>query len=433
MLSYLARYLHYKYIAYSAALIFMVSSCSPSRVKEDISKLSGNNISESKNEVRLSGAKAIPVGQDNYTQAPVPEPDRLSNSSNNLPPEETISPAAFNAVSNIAEDELNEMLKDLNKPTNPPYLIHRGDVMEISIPFEPESTRVVTVRPDGKIGYLYDVDIPVAGLTYPEMINQLKEALKSYYYNPSVSVNSKVFAGSQVYVMGPVASPGPISVQNSSHLLEVLSKAGVLTLLPKDQLISYSNSNVTNDVVDLKNSYMVRAGKILPINFYALLIKRDMRYNIVVQPDDFIFFPSSYLSDVTKRVYVCGAVAAPSVYNFTTYGTFISALANSGGIDKYRADATKCVVVRKNAGKIITLDYNKIVMGKAEDIPLQDSDIVFIPERGLYESSRWTTTIIGEIIAPLQALIQGGSAVKSVNMQDWNPASNLGAVDNFMK
>lgn len=331
-----------------------------------------------------------------------------------------------------SEQELAQLLKTLNQSANPAYRIHRGDVMEIAIPFEPESSRVVTVRPDGNISYLYDIDIPAAGLTYPELVETLKKELRTYYYNPGVSVNSKLFSGSQVYVMGPVDRPGPVPVQNSSRLLEVLATAGVLKLLPKDQVVSYSNANVTNDVIDLRNAYMMRDGQILPIDFHRLLMQRDMRFNIFVRPDDFIFFPSSYLSDVTKRVYVCGAVAVPRVYTFTTYGTFMSAVANSSGIEKYRADGNNCLIIRKDSGGIIRVNYNDIVSGTTPDIPLQDSDIVFIPERGLYATSRWTTTVINEIVAPLRSLIQSDTTVKGLNMQNWSPASNLGPVDGLM-
>ncbi len=331
-----------------------------------------------------------------------------------------------------AETELDKELASLSQAYNPIYRINRGDTLEISIPFEPDSRQLVNVRPDGTLGYLYGVEVEAAGLTYPELKTKIEEELEKYYYQPKVDINGKTFSGSQIYIMGPIKSPGSHVIQNNTKLLDCLSIAGVLSQIPGANLLSYNNSQ-TNDVVDLKNSYIMREGKILPIDFERLLLKREMKFNIYVQANDFLFFPSSYLSDISESVYIIGAVTSPRIYQYTTDTSFMSAIASAGGVDKYRADRNHIAIIRKNADKLITISYNKIINGEQPDIALEDKDIIYVPERGLYSASRWTTTIIGEIIAPLQAIVQASSASKAVNMQDWNPTSDFGPTDVWMQ
>ena len=328
--------------------------------------------------------------------------------------------------------DIDKELEELRKKFNPTYRITRGDQLEISIPFEPDSRQLINVRPDGTLGYLYGVEVKAAGLTYPELKTKIEKKLEKYYYKPQIDINGKTFSGSQVFIMGPIKSPGSHIIQNNTKLLDFLSMAGVLSQLPSANLLSYRNSQ-TNDVVDLKHSYMMRDGKILPIDFQRLLLNREMKYNIYVRANDFLFFPSSYLTDISESTYIIGAVTTPRVYQYTTTTTFMSAIAAAGGIDKYRADRNHIAIIRKSANNIITINYNKVINGEEPDIELEDKDIIYVPERGLYSASRWTTTIIGEIIAPLQTIIQASSSSKAINMQNWNPASEFGPADGWMK
>ena len=146
------------------------------------------------------------------------------------------------------------------KKYNPTYRITRGDTIEIAIPFEPDSRQVVNIRPDGTLGYLYGVEVMAEGLTYPELKDKIEAQLAEYYIKPKVDINGKTFSGSQVYIMGPIKSPGGHIIQNNTKLLDFLSMAGVLSQLPSANLLSYRNSQ-TNDVVDLTNSYMMTRWK----------------------------------------------------------------------------------------------------------------------------------------------------------------------------
>lgn len=323
------------------------------------------------------------------------------------------------------KDSLYTMLRELCQPRNPTYRINNGDLLEISVSGDSDTTREIMVRPDGYLNYLYNIEVRAAGLTYEEFKQELTQQLRNYYRNPDVTVIGKSFSGSLVYVMGPIKNPGEHSIQNNTSLLQVLAKAGVMSLIPQTSLTSANSTEQTNDVVNLQRAYMVREGHVLPINFEKLILAQDMRYNIYVQPNDFIFFPSSYLLEESKRAYVCGTVAAPHVYRFTTYGTFMSAIASSGGVLQYRADLKRCLIIRKSRKEPIIINYYDIIKGKLKDIPLEDSDIVYIPDRKLYKGSRWVSTVLSEIVAPLQSIINADTMLKMYNGQNWKLNSNV--------
>jgi protein involved in polysaccharide export with SLBB domain len=101
-----------------------------------------------------------------------------------------------------------------------------------------------------------------------------------------------------------------------------------------------------------------------------------MSQNIYLQPDDFIFLPSS----LYQAVYVLGAVTNPRSVPYTDQLTLVSALANVNG---YLRDAyvTHIAILRGslNQPHIMVVDYKAIISGATTDVPLEPGDIVYVP------------------------------------------------------
>ena len=68
-------------------------------------------------------------------------------------------------------------------------LIRRGDVLQISVPGEPNISRSVLVRADGFITMPLLNDIEVAGLTQQQVQKLLVERLQHFVANPEVTVS----------------------------------------------------------------------------------------------------------------------------------------------------------------------------------------------------------------------------------------------------
>ena len=68
------------------------------------------------------------------------------------------------------------------------YKIGPHDVLQIDVWKEPEITRSVQVRPDGKITLPLLNDVQAAGLTPMELAHRIREGLKKYINDPQVTV-----------------------------------------------------------------------------------------------------------------------------------------------------------------------------------------------------------------------------------------------------
>src|SRR5580658_10027496 len=67
--------------------------------------------------------------------------------------------------------------------TDPNYLIGAQDVLDISVWKEPDLSRAVPVRPDGKISLPLLNDVQAAGLTPAQLAAQITTGLNKYMTN----------------------------------------------------------------------------------------------------------------------------------------------------------------------------------------------------------------------------------------------------------
>jgi len=69
------------------------------------------------------------------------------------------------------------------------YKIGPQDVLRIDVWKEPEISRSVPVRPDGKVSLPLLNDVQAAGLTAMELANVISEGLKKFMNSPQVTVS----------------------------------------------------------------------------------------------------------------------------------------------------------------------------------------------------------------------------------------------------
>ena len=87
-------------------------------------------------------------------------------------------------------------------------MIGAQDVLDINVWKEPDVSRVVPVRPDGKISLPLLNDVQAAGLTPDQLAAKVTEDLKKYVTNPQVTVIVTAINSQRVYILGEVTRPG---------------------------------------------------------------------------------------------------------------------------------------------------------------------------------------------------------------------------------
>jgi len=119
----------------------------------------------------------------------------------------------------------------------------------------------------------------------------------------------------------------------------------------------------------------------LTVNLNELMETGNMKNNIVLQAGDVVTVPHAGI------VYVLGAVGRPGGFVLTNdreQMTTLKILALAGGFTP-TAKSSHAVVIRKDAqGKQheVDVDLKKIRNRQAEDLQLQPSDILYVPESG---------------------------------------------------
>jgi len=113
------------------------------------------------------------------------------------------------------------------------YVIGAQDVLDISVWKEPEVSRVVPVRPDGKISLPLLNDVQAAGLTPAMLAAQITESLKKYVTSPQVTVIVTTINSQRVYISGEVLKPGAYPMLPGMTVMQALTSAAGFTPFAK--------------------------------------------------------------------------------------------------------------------------------------------------------------------------------------------------------
>jgi polysaccharide export outer membrane protein len=158
------------------------------------------------------------------------------------------------------------------------YKIGPQDVLRIDVWKEPDISRVIPVRPDGKISLPLLNDVQAAGLTSLELASALSEGLKKFINNPQVTVTVTETNSRRVFLTGEVLRPGAIPLLPSMTVLQALSSGGGFTQFAR-----------------IKNIYILRQedGKQVkhPFNYKDVVSGKKPEDNIALQPGDVIVVP----------------------------------------------------------------------------------------------------------------------------------------------
>lgn len=161
---------------------------------------------------------------------------------------------------------------------DPNYIIGAQDVLDISVWKEPEVSRSVPVRPDGKISLPLLNDVQAAGLTPTQLAAQITESLKKYVANPQVTVIVTTMNSQRVYMLGEVGRPGAYPLLPGMTILQALSSGGGFT--------QYANT---------KKIYLLRQvnGKQekYPFNYKDAIAGKHAEQNIPLKAGDTIVVP----------------------------------------------------------------------------------------------------------------------------------------------
>ena len=258
----------------------------------------------------------------------------------------------------------------LQKPTKA-YTLGPGDKIELEILGETGTRTETFVTPDSKVYFDLLPGIDVAGKTTQQLQTELEAGLIKYYKQPQVAVTLREAVSQRVWVLGRLNAPGIYSIKQPMRVLDAVSQAG--------GLFTSRFTGTTEELADLKHSFMIRNGRTLPVDFEKLIREGDMAQNIYLEPNDYLYLPSS----LTNEVYVLGAVMEPRPIGFMNEMNLMSALGRGLGL-RPDADLKNVSIIRGSLTdpKIATVNALEIMNGKATNVHLEPGDIVYVPGAG---------------------------------------------------
>jgi polysaccharide export outer membrane protein len=111
-------------------------------------------------------------------------------------------------------------------PSNTDYIIGPDDVLAINVWKEPDVSRAVPVRSDGKITLPLIGDVDAVGATPGQLQAKLEKQLAEYISNPSVTVIVQEAKSHKFNVIGQVNKPGTYVISGSMTILDAIALSG---------------------------------------------------------------------------------------------------------------------------------------------------------------------------------------------------------------
>jgi polysaccharide export outer membrane protein len=109
----------------------------------------------------------------------------------------------------------------------PPFVLGREDVVEVSVYRDPELTRTVAVRPDGRISLPMAGEVMAAGRTPEQLREEIVARLGAVVQSPTVvSVIVREVNSARFYVVGEVMRPGGYPLRGELGVLQAIAAAG---------------------------------------------------------------------------------------------------------------------------------------------------------------------------------------------------------------
>jgi polysaccharide export outer membrane protein len=158
------------------------------------------------------------------------------------------------------------------------YIIGIGDILSIQVWREPELSKNLTVRTDGRISMPLVGDVEVEGSSIQELTAFLTAEFSKVVTEPAVSVTLVENRSKRYYLVGQVQQPGEFPIDYPVTVLQAIARGGgFLEWAKKDKI-----------------AVIRRVGgqeKRLDFNYDAFINGKKQEQDLLISPGDTIIIP----------------------------------------------------------------------------------------------------------------------------------------------
>ena len=259
-------------------------------------------------------------------------------------------------------------------PTPDNYIISTGDMLAVHIYGDRDEKYELEVANDGTVDIEYLGPIHLAGKSYKEAKNTLKNSLKHHFKMSSFKVSLSRYSSIQVTLIGDVKYPGIYNLSSFSTA--------------KDLLIV---SKGVRDSASVRDISIKRSGKtIAKLDFYDLLFNAKNVGGTLLKHGDIVV-----VKKAQKLVSIDGYVNNSAIFELKGKESLAKLIEYAGGM---KASASKRHIKVDRYTKNSIFETYSISYSKAKNFTMQDGDKVFIYQ--LDASAEKTINVYGNIIRP---------------------------------
>jgi len=164
------------------------------------------------------------------------------------------------------------------------YRLRPSDVIEVEFRFTPEFNQSVSVLPDGYVMLRGIGELRAAGLTVPELHQQLVAAFSTFMRDPEIDVVLREFDRPFFIAGGEVGQPGKYELRGRTTIFSGISMAGGFTQAAKHSRVWLYRRRADGQIEAREFDYK------------RMLNKGIMDSDELLQPNDIVFVPTSGFS-----------------------------------------------------------------------------------------------------------------------------------------
>jgi polysaccharide export outer membrane protein len=156
----------------------------------------------------------------------------------------------------------------------PEYSVGPGDLLQVVVWKEPDLTRDVLVRVDGRITLPLLGEIEATGRSPKQLADEIARGLGRFITAPQVSVGVSQ-AAARVYVIGQVARSGELPLSIPLTVVQALALSG-----------GFQEFARTDSILVVGRDRTVRS-----FNYKRFEVGRDLEFNVTLRPGDTVVVP----------------------------------------------------------------------------------------------------------------------------------------------
>jgi len=159
------------------------------------------------------------------------------------------------------------------------YVIGANDVLAINVWKEPDISRSLPVRSDGKISLPLVGELQAGGQTPRQLEQEITKRLTNYISEPEVTVIVTESKSQKINILGMISKPGTYLLTSSTTVLDAIAMAGGF-----------------KDFAKQKSVYILRKGTDgvetrIPFNYKDVIKGKNSEQNVRLQAGDTVVVP----------------------------------------------------------------------------------------------------------------------------------------------